>query len=303
MNILVSGSTGLIGSVLCADLAKSRHRVLRLVRRTPSQENEIGWDPYSGKLNISDLEGLDAAVHLAGESIASGRWTAEKRRRIRRSRTEGTLLLAQSLAELADPPKVLVSVSAVGYYGDRGEELLNEDSGAGSGFLSEVCRAWEGATAPAATRGIRVVIPRLGMVLSAAGGALASMLPVYRLGIGGKIGNGRQYVSWIAIDDVSGIILHAINRDSVRGPVNAVSPNPVTNSVFAKILARELSRPAMFALPAFAARLAFGKMADEALLSSSKVSPARLIESNYEFAFPELEGALHHILHQSVTQN
>jgi len=303
LNILVSGSTGLIGSVLCTELAKSRHRVLRLVRSTPAQENEIGWDPSSGKLNKSDLEGLDAVVHLAGESIASGRWTAEKRRRIRRSRTQGTLLLAQSLAELADPPKVLVSVSAVGYYGDRGEELLNEDSGAGSGFLSEVCRAGEGATAPAAARGIRVVIPRLGMVLSAAGGALASMLPVYRLGIGGKIGNGQQYVSWIAIDDVLGIILHAINRDSVRGPVNAVSPNPVTNSVFAKTLARELSRPAVFALPAFAARLAFGKMADEALLSSSKVSPARLIESGYEFAFPELEGALRHILHQSVTQN
>jgi len=298
LNILITGSTGLIGSELCAVLAKSKHRVLRMVRRRPAQANEVGWDPASGTLDKSALEGLDAVVHLAGESIASGRWTIEKRRRIRLSRIQGTGLLAQSLATLLDPPKVLISVSAVGYYGDRGEEQLNEESGSGNGFLPEVCREWESATEPAAKRGIRVVMPRVGMVLSAARGALALMLPIYRLGIGGKIGSGHQYMSWIAIDDMAGIINHAMNCESLQGPVNSVSPNPVTNSVFSKTLAQVLSRPAIFSLPAFAARLAFGKMADEALLSSSRALPTRLIESGYKFAFPNLEGALRHILNK-----
>ena len=301
MNILITGSTGLIGSELCAVLAKSKHRVLRMVRRRPAQANEVGWDPASGTLDKSALEGLDAVVHLAGESIASGRWTIEKRRRIRLSRIQGTGLLAQSLATLLDPPKVLISVSAVGYYGNRGEEQLNEESGSGDGFLPEVCREWESATEPAAKRGIRVVMPRVGMVLSAARGALALMLPIYRLGIGGKIGSGHQYMSWIAIDDMAGIISHAMNCESLQGPVNAVSPNPVTNSVFSKTLAQVLSRPAIFSLPAFAARLAFGKMADEALLASSRALPTRLIESGYKFAFPNLEGALRHILNKSIS--
>jgi uncharacterized protein (TIGR01777 family) len=296
LNILVTGSTGLIGSKLCVFLEKNNHRVLRMVRRTPVHENEVKWDPGSGILDKSNLGRLDAAVHLAGENIASGRWTAEKRRRIRQSRIQGTGLLAQSLADLPDPPRVLISTSAVGYYGDRGEEQLDEESGSGKGFLPEVCREWESATAPAAKRGIRVVTLRVGMVLSANGGALALMLPIYRLGIGGKIGSGQQYMSWIAIDDVVGIIDNVLNSSSLQGPVNAVSPNPVTNSEFSKTLAHVLSRPAIFALPAFAARLAFGKMADEALLSSSRVSPIRLMESGYKFAFPKLDGALRHIL-------
>ncbi len=273
---------------------------MRMVRRAPAHDNEVRWDPDSGTIEKSALEGLDAVVHLAGESIASGRWTAEKKRRIRQSRIKGTGLLAQSLAALLDPPKVLVSVSAVGYYGDRGKEQLDEDSGSGNGFLPEVCREWENATAPAAERGIRVVIPRIGVVLSTAGGALRLMLPIYRLGIGGKIGSGNQYMSWIAISDMAGIIHHAMNCESLRGPVNAVAPNPVTNSVFSKTLAKVLSRPAIFALPAFAARLAFGKMADEALLSSCRALPARLMESGYRFSFPQLEGALRHILHKPI---
>jgi len=300
LNILVTGSTGLIGSELCTILTKSNHRVMRMVRRAPVQDDEVRWDPDSGTIEKSGLEGLDAVVHLAGESIASGRWTAEKKRRIRQSRIKGTGLLAQSLAALLDPPKVLVSVSAVGYYGNRGEEQLDEDSGSGDGFLPEVCREWENATAPAAERGIRVVIPRIGVVLSADGGALQLMLPIYRLGIGGKIGSGNQYMSWIAMNDMVGIIHHAMNCESLQGPVNAVAPNPVTNSVFSKTLAKVLSRPAILALPAFAARLAFGKMADEALLSSCRALPARLMESGYEFTFPQLEGALRHVLHKPI---
>ncbi len=271
-----------------------------MVRRAPAQANEVRWDPCAGILDKSFLEGLDAVVHLAGESIASGRWTSEKRRRIRQSRILGTGLLAQSLATLSDPPKVLISASAIGYYGDRGEEQLDEEGGPGKGFLPDLCQEWESATAPAAERGIRVVIPRIGIVLSAAGGALSLMLPIYRLGIGGKIGNGQQYMSWIAIDDVVAIINHSINCDSLHGPANAVSPNPVPNKTFSKTLARVLSRPAIFSMPAFTARLAFGKMADEALLSSNRVFPTRLIESGYEFKFPKLEGALRHILRGSI---
>lgn len=275
---------------------------MRMVRRAPAQDNEVRWDPDSGTIEKSALEGLDAVVHLAGESIASGRWTAEKRKRIRQSRIKGTSFIAQSLATLMDPPKVLISVSAVGYYGDRGEEQMDEESGSGNGFLPEVCREWENATATAAERGIRVVIPRIGVVLSATGGALGLMLPIYRLGVGGKIGSGNQYMSWIAIDDMVGLIHHALNCESLQGPVNAVAPNPVTNSVFSKTLAKVLSRPAIFVLPAFAARLVFGRMADEALLSSCKASPARLMESGYEFSYPHLEGALRHVLHKPIMQ-
>jgi uncharacterized protein (TIGR01777 family) len=296
LNILISGSTGLIGSRLCSSLIKDRHRVMRLVRRAPSGADEIHWDPSSGALDTSVLEGLDAVIHLAGESIAAGRWTPEKKRRIRESRLKGTRLLTQSLSRLLDPPKVLVSVSAIGYYGDRGEEQLDEESSSGAGFLPELCREWETATAPAAMKGIRTVIPRLGMVLSGAGGALERMLPIFRLGMGARVGSGRQYMSWIAIDDLVGVIHHAIKNESIQGPVNAVSPNPVTNLVFSKVLGRVLSRPVLFALPAFAARLALGQMAEEVLLAGARVSPARLIKSGYHFAFPELEGALRHVL-------
>jgi len=302
LNILITGSTGLIGSELASFLIKNGHRVLRMVRRDPSGADEIRWDPSSGTLDKSAIEGLDAVIHLAGESIASGRWTAAKRRRIRESRIQGTHLLAQSLAHLFDPPKTLVSVSAIGYYGDRGEQQLDETSSAGRGFLPDLCREWEAATEPAAMRGIRVVIPRVGMVLSAAGGALALMLPVFRLGIGGRIGSGRQYMSWIAIEDLVGAINHAVNCETLQGPVNAVSPNPATNSEFTKTLAQVLARRAAFALPAFAARLAFGQMADGVLLSSARVAPARLNESGYRFAFPELEGALRRVLQEPDIQ-
>ena len=296
MNVLLTGSTGFIGSGLRSFLIKKQHTVRRMVRRVPAESDEVGWDPSSGIMNLAAIEGADAVVHLAGENIAAGRWTAEKKRRIRESRIQGTRLLAQALARLSDPPKVMVSVSAIGYYGDRAEELLDEESGAGEGFLPELCREWEAATAAAATKGIRVVIPRVGMVLGAAGGALPRMLPLFRLGIGGRIGSGRQYVSWIAIDDLSGAIHHALHLNSLEGPFNAVSPNPVTNLIFSKTLGRVLSRPVLCTLPAFAARLALGQMAREALLASARVSSARLSASGYQFAFPDLEGALRHIL-------
>jgi uncharacterized protein (TIGR01777 family) len=302
LNILVTGSSGLIGSELCAFFKKRDHRILRLLRRTPLGDEEIRWDPSAGKLDTSLIEGLDAVVHLAGENIAGGRWTASKRLRIRQSRVQGTRFLAQSLAGLLNPPKVLISVSAIGYYGDRGEERLDEESSPGEGFLPKVCKDWESATEAAAARGIRVVMPRIGMVLSAEGGALDLMLPIFRLGIGGKIGTGRQYMSWIAIGDLIGIINHVIYHESLRGPVNAVSPNPETNVAFARTLGRVLSRPAVFALPAVAARCAFGQMADELLLSSARVVPAKLLHSGYAYQFPELEGALRHILQKPVSR-
>jgi uncharacterized protein len=295
MHILLTGSTGLIGSALAAHLG-GNHRIVRLVRHPKPGMNAIPWDPDSGTLDTQALEGVDAVIHLAGESIASGRWTAAKKRRIWESRVKGTQLLAREVSRLFDPPKILVSVSATGYYGDRGEEPLEEDSEAGTGFLASLCREWEAAMQPAIIRGIRVVIPRLGMVLSPQGGALDRLLPVFRAGVGGRIGSGRQYMSWIAIDDLVGVIDHVLFNNSVHGPVNAVSPNPVTNSEFSQVLGRVLSRPARFALPSVAARLIFGEMANEVLLASARVSPARLAESGFTFQFPELESALRHIL-------
>jgi uncharacterized protein len=303
LDILVTGSTGLIGTAVCSFLGKKRHRILRLVRNEPAGADEILWNPTSGILDKSALEGIDAVIHLAGENIAAGRWTAERKRRIRESRIQGTQLLAKSLAHLFDPPKVLVSISAVGYYGNRGEQILDEECSAGTGFLSELCQEWEAATVPAAMRGIRVVTPRVGMVLSAAGGALAMMLPAYRRGIGGRIGNGRQYVSWIAIDDLVRIINHAIMRESLQGPLNAVSPNPAPNREFSRTLGRVLGRPARLILPAFIARLALGRMADEVLLAGARVIPSRLLRSGYKFTYPELEGALRNILQIPITQD
>lgn len=301
MKIAISGASGLIGSELISFLSRDKHEVLRLVRKRQTGPGEICWDPLNGQLDKNALEGVDAVVHLAGENIASGRWTSAKKRRIRESRIWGTLLLAQSLSHLFEPPKVLVSVSAIGFYGNRGEEAINEDSSPGTGFLPDLCREWEDATATAAMRGIRIVIPRIGMVLSASGGALPLMLRVFRMGLGGRIGSGAQYMSWVAIEDLVGIIHHAITCESLQGPVNAVSPNPVTNQAFTKVLARILARPSIFPLPAFAARIALGEMADEALLAGAKVNPAKLIKSKYKFQFPDLENALRHILKKPGT--
>jgi len=300
MKILVAGSTGLIGSALVPFLTDQGHDVIRLVRRTPSpSEAEIQWDPAADTVDKSSLEGIEAVVHLAGEGIATGRWTAKKKARIRDSRVHGTRFLCESIAGMAQPPKVLVCASAIGYYGDRGDEVLREESPAGSGFLADVCREWEKATEPASQRGIRVVNLRIGVVLSPKGGALAKMLTPFKMGVGGKLGNGKQYMSWIALDDIVGAIGHALTIDTLQGAVNGVAPHPVTNTEFTKTLGRVLSRPTICPMPKFAVRLLFGEMGDALLLASNRVEPARLQAASYEFRYPNLEGALRHLVGKS----
>jgi len=298
MHILVSGSSGLIGSALIPALAAEGHRATRLVRSMPvsRREDRILWDPTASILDGPSLEGFDAVVHLAGENIAGGRWTIERKARIRDSRVNGTRLLAERLAELKQPPKVLISISAVGYYGDRGNETLTEASPPGSNFLAGVCREWEAATEPAAQRGIRVAVLRCGVVLSPAGGALAKMLFPFRMGVGGIVGSGKQYFSWICIDDVVRVILHALSADSLRGPINTVAPKPVTNAEFTRALGQALGRPTIVPMPAFAARMAFGEMADELLLASARAAPVKLLASGFVFRHAEIESALNHLL-------
>ena len=298
MKILVTGSTGLVGSALIPALKSSGHQIVRLVRSKPKDASEVYWNPEQGTINAVELEGLDAVVHLAGENLAAGRWTDEKKQRIRESRVKGTRLLSETLAQLNEKPAVLVSASAVGFYGNRGDEILTEQSASGSDFLAEVCREWELATQAAAQAGIRVVNLRFGVIFSGEGGALKKMLTPFRLGVGGKLGSGRQYLSWIAIDDVVGAIEHALTNDSLRGAVNAVAPQAVTNREFTKTLGRVLSRPTILPVPAFAARLAFGEMADATLLSSQRVEPERLNEAGYTFKYPTLEAALRHVLNK-----
>lgn len=297
MKILVTGSSGLIGSALVPVLTSEGHDVTRLVRSKPRLgEAGIYWDPSIETIDTPSLEGFGGVVHLAGENIAAGRWTAEQKARIRDSRVKGTRLLAESLARLARRPAVLLCASALGYYGNRGEEVLKESSPSGSGFLAEVCREWEAAAEPAARCGIRVVNLRMGVVLSPKGGALSRMLPPFRLGLGGRVGDGKQYMSWIAIDDVVGAFSFALKREALCGPVNVVAPNPVTNAEFTKTLGRVLGRPTVFPMPAFAARLAFGEMADALLLASARLEPAKLLGTGYAVRFAELEGALRHLL-------
>jgi uncharacterized protein (TIGR01777 family) len=299
MKVLVTGASGLIGSALVPFLTTGGHHVTRLVRSTPRPNTaEVAWEPTTGHIAAAGLAGLDAVVHLAGENIASGRWTAEKKARIRDSRVHGTRRLCEALAQLDMPPRVLVTASAIGYYGDRGTEVLHEDSPPGDDFLAQVCRDWEAATAPAVQRGIRVVMLRFGIVLSPAGGALAKILGPFKLGAGGVIGTGQQYMSWIALDDVIGAIYHALHTTELQGPVNAVAPHPVTNHDFTATLGRVLRRPTLLPLPAFVARLAFGEMADALLLASTRVMPTRLQATGYEFHDPELAGALQHLLGQ-----
>lgn len=258
--------------------------------------DEAAWDPARGVLQPAAIEGADALVHLAGESVAAGRWTAARKARIRASRVDSTRLLAETAAGLGRRPRVLVCASATGFYGDRGDERLTEQSAPGRGFLAEVCREWEAAAEAARQAGIRTVHLRIGMVLSRAGGALAALLVPFRLGLGGVIGSGRQWMSWIALDDMVGVITHVLADERLAGPVNAVTPAPVTNAEFTRTLGRVLGRPTLVPLPALAARLLLGEMADEVLLASARVEPARLLASGFGFAHPTLEGALRHIL-------
>lgn len=298
MNILVSGSTGLVGTALITALTAAGHEVVRLVRvksRTPSKEI-IGWDPAASYIDAAGLEGLDAVVHLAGEPIASGRWNADKKRRIRDSRVQGTQMLCEALSHVIRPPATMICASAIGYYGDRGDEVLTESSACGRGFLAEVCRDWEAACDAAREKGIRVVNARFGVILSTKGGALAKMLTPFKMGVAGIIGSGKQYMSCISIDDVVLAIVHALNTAAVVGPLNVVGPTPVTNREFTKTLGKIVGRPTVFPMPAFAARLAFGEMADELLLSSDRVEPKKLLDGGYTFNHRDLQTALRHVL-------
>ena len=297
MKILVSGSHGLVGKALMKSLTDDGHEVLRLVRHEPIfGAPEIWWDSSQGRIDAEHLEGLDVVVHLAGENIASGRWTDEKKRTIRESRVKGTSLLSESLARLSRPPSVFLCASAIGYYGDRDDELLTEQSAPGNDFLAKVCIEWEGATAPAIENGIRTVHTRFGIILDDAGGALAKMLTPFRLGIGGRVGSGKQWMSWVALEDVVSALKFLMGETSTRGPVNFVAPNPVMNAEFTKTLGRVLSRPTLFPIPEFGARLAFGEMADALLLSSQRVEPAVLKSKGFEFRWTTLEAALRSIL-------
>jgi uncharacterized protein len=292
--ILVSGSSGPIGTVLLPSLKAQGLAVTRLVRSSAAGPDQIVWDP-SHPLSPDSVSGFDAVIHLAGESIV-GRWTDAKKRRILESRSQGTGHLAEAAAKAPQPPRVFISASAVGFYGNRGDEVLREDSLSGEGFAAEICRQWEAATQPAVKAGIRTAQMRIGVVMSADGGALPEMLTPFRLGLGGRLGNGRQWWTWVSVLDVVGAIEHVLNHDSLSGPVNTVAPNPVTNAEFTRILASVLNRPAIFPMPAFAVRLIFGEMGEELFLGSQRVEPAKLVATGYQFQHPDLKNALKEIL-------
>ena len=300
LHVAVTGVGGLIGAALRPRLEAAGHRVTPLVRRL-AKAGEISWDPENGRLEPAQLERVDAVIHLAGENVGA-RWTADRKRRIRSSRIQGTHLLSEAIARARPRPGVLVSASAVGIYGNRGEEVLTENSAAGDGardFLAEVGREWEAAAEPARAAGVRVVHPRFGLVLSSEGGALKKMLLPFRLGLGGRLGSGTQWMSWISIDDVVGAIIHVLQTESFSGPVNLVAPEPVRNRDFTAILGRVLSRPTPFAVPAAALRLTLGEMATSTLLASARVLPKRLLAAGYRFEYPDLDTALRHVLRAS----
>ena len=298
LRVAITGASGLIGSTLASILSTGGHEVICLVRAAPAAGpyRQAQWDPRRGVLETEKVEGLDAVVHLAGENISRRHWTKRQMERIRRSRVEATANLVQSLGALDRPPGIFLAASAIGIYGDRGDELLTEESPHGCGFLADVCQEWEEAAAAAERWASRVVSARFGMVLSPQGGALAKMLPAFRLGGGGKIGSGEQVMSWISIDDVGRALVHILQTPELEGPVNLVSPGSLPNREFTKSLANTLNRPAMAPLPSILARALFGRMAEEILLSGSRVEPTKLLASGYEFRHPELGSSLSFLL-------
>ncbi len=293
LRILVTGASGLVGRTLCPMLSTMGHQVIRLVRQAPAVEDEVDLPRlgYAGP--------IDAVVHLAGENVAGGRWTAERRRRIRESREQGTRALVAALGKLPSTPRIFLGASAVGFYGSRGDEICGEGDGPGKGFLSEVCQAWERETLLARAFGARVVCLRIGIVLSPAGGALGKLLPLFEAGLGGPIADGRMWMSWISIDDLAGTIIHSLMDEGLSGSVNAVAPEPVQNAEFARELGRVVQRPAMARVPAVALRAIYGQMAEETLLSSTRVQPAVLLERGYEFRHPKIAKAFCHVLGRS----
>lgn len=295
MKVAIAGASGLVGSALIPVLKSMGAQITRMVRSKPKSD-ELEWHPNEAEMSPGSLDGFDTIINLAGENIAGGRWTDDQKRKIRESRINGTRLLSEAIAKLSPKPRVFICASATGIYGDRDDEVLDEQSESGGGFLAGVCREWEKATEPASKAGVRVVNLRLGPIIAREGGMLAKLLTPFKMGMGGKVGSGRQYISWIAIDDVIQAIKLAIEDASIHGALNIVSPNPVTNEEFTKTLGHVLNRPTALAMPAFAARLAFGEMADEMLLASQKVLPKKLINAGFMFKYPELEPALKHLL-------
>lgn len=302
--VAVTGAGGLIGTAVVARLRQEGTQVILLTRRAsqPRQEappkpiSSLRWDPQLGVFPCGELEGIDALIHLAGEPLISLRWTRGKKEKILRSREEGTRLVARGVARMERPPQVVISASAVGYYGDRGSEPISEDAGSGEGFLAEVCRRWEGATEPLREAGIRTVTLRTGFVLSRKGGALKALLPAFRLGLGGRIGDGSHYLPWIDLDDEIGLILHALSTPTLEGPVNASAPNPVTNAEFTEALGRVLRRPTLFPIPAPLLRLGLGEMGSELLLTGQRALPEKALRSGYTFRFQEVDASLRHQL-------
>lgn len=300
MKVIVSGSSGLVGTALIDSLRPEGHSIARLVRSTSAATADatskmIRWEPPNGSIDLAAMEGADAVVHLAGASVASGRWTAARKQVLRRSRVDATRHLVTGLTQLKQKPRVLVSASAIGYYGDRGDEVLTEMSSPGNDFLAQLCRDWEAEAAKAEHEGIHTIMLRFGIILAAHGGALQKMLPAFRLGLAGRLGNGQQWMSWITLHDVVALIRHAIDHEAPRGPVNAVAPNAVTNAEFTSVLAEVLHRPALLPAPRFALRLALGEMSD-ALVASQRVSPEKLNGTVFAFAHPRLKEALQSVL-------
>jgi uncharacterized protein (TIGR01777 family) len=295
--ILITGSSGLIGSYLNKYLSRNENQIfhLRRVKKNPS-EHTILWEPVAGLIDPKRLENFDSIIHLGGENISAHRWSNQQKEKIKNSRVRSTRILTQSILSLKNPPNILFTASAVGYYGNRNSELLDETSSSGSLFLSEVCTAWEEVTKPAAAAGIRVINMRFGMILSTDGGALPRLIQLVKMGLGGTIGNGRQYVSWITLEDVARAIINMINRSEISGAVNMVTPHPVTNREMTKILGHILKRPTIFRVPALVLKLLYGQMAQELLLSSTRVYPSKLIETGFQFKYPILEKALHSLL-------
>src|SRR5258708_3037678 len=305
MYILVSGSSGFLGTAIVDSLAEQKHQVVRIVRPStaaknagPDRPQEVTWDPVAGQFGAAAAEEADALIHLAGASIAGGRWSASRKKVIPTSPIDATRHLIGALSKLQTPPRIIVAASAIGYYGNRGDETLTEQSASGNDFLAEACREWEAETARGAEFGARVVSLRFGIILAAHGGALPQIVLPFKLGAGGRLGSGRQWMSWLTLPEAVGIVRFALANSNLSGPTNAVSPNPVQNAEFTRVLAKTLHRPALFPAPAFALRLALGEMADALLLSSQRVKPSKLEQSGYRFAQPDLPAALAGIFHK-----
>lgn len=296
MKVAVTGASGLVGSALMQVLKDEGHEVYAMVRRPATSPSELSWDPATGHVDAGRLSKMDAVVHLAGENIAAKRWSDEQKRKIRSSRLDATYKLATAISSVTPRPSVLVSASAIGFYGNRDEQILSENSSMGEGFLAQLCKDWEDATLPAAASDVRVVNARISMVLSANGGALGKLLPIFKMGAGGPIGSGKQYMSWIDDSDLVRALAFVLTNENIAGPVNMSAPNPVTNKEFTSVLASVLGKPAFLPVPPLALRLAMGELADELLLVSQKVMPTVLQREGFRFQYPELERALRHVL-------